>query len=147
MKKFEIKLLKSDVMSEVSLATAYAGIKSNATDAATFRRVAAVPTDEELISRFWKEMCGVVTEKLRDFVTDSSQSDTRFSVTLRLSEAYDESLNPSVESDIFSAFTAGVIARWFRYSLPERSQEWASESETLLQRAYTKLYQRVPPRR
>lgn len=147
MKKLELKLLRTDVMSEVSLATAYAGIKSIATEATVFNRVAAMPSDEELILRFWREMCGIVTEKLREFIIDSLQSDSQFSVTLRLSEAYDESLNPSVESDIYSAFTAGVIARWFRYSLPERSQEWASESMTMLERAYRKLYQRTPPRR
>lgn len=147
MKKLEITLTKSDIMAEVSLATAYAGIKSIATDSATFDRIAAVDSDAGIIHRFWMEMCGLVTEKLRDFVAESSQTEKEFSITMRLSEAYDESMNRSVESDIFSGFTAGVIARWFRFSLPERAKEWEEESLSLLDRAYRKLYQRVPPRR
>ena len=147
MKKLELTIQKSDILSDVSLASAYAGVKGGTGETGYYERVSTTDTDAELLGRFWSDMCGVVFSRFREFITSSATGNDRFTLEMTLSGSYDESLTPSVKGDILSAVTAGVIARWFRYSLPARSAEWEAEAEELLKRAHGKLCTRRPPSR
>lgn len=67
------------------------------------------------------------------------------SLTLEVSGAFDDSLSPSVATDIFSFLVASVAARWFRITWPGRSGEYLTESENILSEIIRKLYHRRRP--
>ena len=146
MKKLLLKIDKNSIISDVSLASAYAAAKRNGGEG-DFDKVAAMQSDSELLTRMWHEMCGLVSEKLKEFIEESAITDESMTLQLNLSNAYDETFNKSIESDLFGSISAGVTARWFRFSLPERAAEWERESLQLLSRGKAKLCHRTPPRR
>ena len=146
MKQIEIIINKVEVLDEISLNSAYAGTKTVGEEG-FYDRVATVEADSLLLSRFWTEMYGEVTEKFREFIVKAEKTETDFSLTLELSNAYDESLTPSVREDIFGGMVKGMMAYWFRYTCPDKSPEWQKESSSLLSRAFAKLCFRKRPRR
>lgn len=143
MKILLINIFKDAIISEVALTSAYAGAKM----AEDFERVATANKDNKLLTRFWMEVCGRVADKLKSLINGHKLSETSLQLQLSLSGNYDESLNESVESDLFSAIAMGVTAGWFRYSLPEKAAEWKTESERLLTSAFSKLCYRRKPQR
>ena len=144
MKNLIIIITKSTVLDDVSLNSAYAGAKSN-DGKASFDKVAVIEQDEAMLSRFWTEMCGKITDKLKEFVAVSSLTSDKFSLTLELSGAYDESMSQSVVEDLKAALATGVTARWFRYTLSDRAEEWDAQSTRLLDSALSKLCHRSKP--
>lgn len=134
-------------MKEVSLASSYAGAKSEAADAEFFDRVAVISADAALLTRFWHETAGIITGRLQPFIVAAGIDDDRLTLKMEMSGSYDESLNTSVEADLFSSLSTGVTARWFRYSFPARAAEWEKESLDLLERAFRKLCHRIRPQR
>lgn len=146
-KIIKINVNKAAIMAEVALASSYAGAKSENSERSLYDRVATIKADEEILSRFWRETCGMVCEKFREWISSLSRSDEELEIALELSGSYEESLNGSVESDIFSGIAAGVIGRWFRYSYPERAKEWEDESGRLLESAEKKICYRKKPKR
>ena len=146
MKEIKIIFNKTEIYDEVSLNSAYAGAK-NATGEDIYERVATVDADRELLSRFLTEMYGKVSERLREFIVESEEREDEILVTLEISGAYDDSLTPSVRSDLFGAMAKGVASMWFRFTSPSRSAEWLAESDSLLSRAYSKLCYRKKPLR
>lgn len=147
MKEIEIIFNKAKILDEVSLNSEYVGSKSTEPDD-IYDRIATVEADTLLLSRFLAEMYGNVTEKLREFISKSGSAGEDFTLTLELSNAYDDSLTHSVKEDLFTAVAKGVAARWFRFTMPDRATEWLNESEALLTRAHTKLcFRRKPLRR
>ena len=143
MKEIKIEIPKQAIMTEVALASSYAGAKSRET--ADFDTVATVKEDEAFLQRFWNDTCGEIASVLQEFVAVALFSGESLKLELELSGAYDEALTPSVEADIFSALSAGVTARWFRFTLPEKAPEWETRSRDLLERAHRKLcYRRKP---
>ena len=146
MKILNISIEKSKILEEVALASAYSGAKTEGSPD-FFDRVATIEEDAGLLSRFWTRMCGTVTDKLKSFITASETTDESLSLTLELSGAYDDSLTPSVKSDLFSAMAAGVAAGWFQITFPSRAHEWEAQSELLLKRCFSKLCHRKKPKR
>lgn len=146
MKDLLIEIRKSAVFDKVSLNTAYTGAK-NSTETRDFDCIATAETDETLLEGFWTSMCGKVCDFLHEFIRDTAIDSSALKLNLEVSGSYRESLTPSVAADIESAIAAGVTARWFRFSYPEQSPEWESESQTLLRRAAGKLCFRRRPMR
>ena len=147
MKNISIKINKDAIISEISLATAYAAAKADSNDRLLFERVATIKADDEILHRFWREMTGKITHRLQEFIAATEVTDEFFSMTLEVSGGYDEILSPSVETDLFSCMAAGIISGWFRFSLPQRAAEWMQESDSFLDRAVSKLCHRSKPRR
>ena len=141
MKIIHIKIDKSNIFADVGLSSAYIEAKEDAAK----NRIATMEQDEALLKRLWSETCGEVTEKLRTFITASEISDEEISLTLELSGSYEDAQTPTVISDIKAALVAGITARWFRYTYPDRSAEWSSESTRLLDRAFSHLCHRKKP--
>lgn len=141
--KIEIIVEKSAVFDIVALNSAYGDASaSDKTD-----RIITLQSDDGLLSGFWRERCGMVTEKLRGFITASTLSADRMNLTLELSSAYDEALTDSMKEDLFKSITSGVTAAWFRFTLRDRAEEWERQSAELLDRAFSKLCHRKKPLR
>lgn len=144
MQQLQISIEEKDVFREISLHTAYAAGKStNKTE--DFNRLATAKCDERILSRLWNEVCGDITERFREFITVYSFENGVFSLTMTVSGFFDPALTPSVVADISNAVTEGVLSKWFRYSFPERAQEWDTLSQSHINSAYAKLCQRRKP--
>lgn len=146
MKKFIVTIEKEAVFDEVALNSAYAGAKSEPVNG-LFDRVATVKADETLLSKFWKEMSGLIADKFREFISATENTDDVFSISMELSNAYDETLSPSVADDIRGAMAAGITAKWFDFSFPDKSKDWLQQAESLLSSAMAKICHRKRPRR
>lgn len=146
MKNIQISLNKTEIFNKVSLNSAYTGAKANGENG-FYDRVATIEADNTLLSGFWTEMCGIVTEKLRDLILSTESDRETFSLTLSLSNAYDDALTPSVNEDISNAFSTGICGRWFRFTYPDKASEWLAQSSDCLNRAFSKLYFRKKPTR
>lgn len=146
MKEIAISIAKSDLFAEIALLSAYAGMK-NAGGNALFERVATAKHDEALLERFWHEFPGILADTFQGIISSCQCSDTTFSMTIAASGAYDDALTPSVKTDIFNAFVAGVAARWFDVTFPEKAAEWHLKADTLLKSVLSKLSQRKKPSR
>lgn len=146
MKNININIDKSIIFRDVSLNSAYAGAK-NTSENGFFERVATIEADEELLSHFWTDMCGLITDRLRAFVTSAEQKEDSLHLTLEVSGSYDDSLTPSVISDLFAAMTAGISARWFSFTFPQQTTDWKIQSNELLNRVIGKLCHRKRPTR
>lgn len=144
MKNLIISIALSSIIDDVSLNSAYAGAKSN-DDGSLFSRVATISDDRTLLSKFLTETCGMVTDRLKEFIVSSSLDSSNFSLKLEISNAFDESLAPFIKDDIHSAIVSGVIYRWFRFTFPDRAEEWKNQSVCLLSSALSKLCQRRKP--
>lgn len=146
MKNVPIKINKAEIFERVSLSSAYTGAK-DIKDPAIYDRVATINEDETLLTGFWQETCGIITEKLREFILSIEDSADELSITMELSGSYDEALTPSVVEDLKGVLTTGIAGRWFRFTYPEKAADWLSQSSTLLNRAFSKLCYRKKPTR
>lgn len=144
MKNIEIIISKTEVLEKVSLESAYTGAKTDQDDR-FYDRVATIDADKELLSGFWIESCGKITDKLREFIRSSVNNELALTLNLEISNAYDEALTPSVKEDLRGVLLYGIIGRWFRFTFPERSAEWLAQSSDLLERACSKLCHRSRP--
>lgn len=146
MKNIKTILTKSEILEEVSLKTEYTGAKAEAPEG-FYDRVATVSADNALLSTFWKEMAGKLMETFRPFVDSMDIGEDSLQISLNVSNGYDESLTPSLENDIRSAFVAGITAGWFRFTSPDKHSEWSEASTRFLSSALSLLCHRRPPRR
>lgn len=146
MKILSIIFNKTDILKEVSLASAYSGAKAEAPES-LFERVATVEEDNELLSRLWTQAGAAILDKFKAFIISSEISDFQISFSMELSSAYDDSLSDSIKSDIFAAFIAAIMALWCKYSWPEKSSGWDVEARDLLARAFSKICHRRRPYR
>lgn len=145
MKKLTLTINRDTILDRVAINAAYAGAKSTAE--ASFTRVATVAADRLILSSFFTEMTGEFLQTLQTFVARSDTKEGSLSIVLELSNSYDDSLTPSVASDVETLFVAGVLQRWFLLSCPERAGERAEEKERLFNRIIGKLCLRRRPTR
>ena len=143
MRKVVITINKSDILDTVALNSAYISTDKEYSG----ERVETIETDNSILTRFWSEMCGNVTEKLRNFIFTGTVNLESMKLELELSNAYDESLTPSVVNDLSAAMVAGVTAQWFQFRFHDRYEEWDNRSSQLLDRAFSKLCHRKKPTR
>lgn len=144
MKNVKIIIEKTKILEDVRMQTAYAGAKSG-DDKGIFLKVAALRSDDELLTGFWRGLCGRITDVLKDFNLVADISDQRMEISLELSGSYDETLTPSVASDIESAIASGVTARWFSITCPEKVAEYEALAEGKIRSFVGKLCHRKRP--
>lgn len=146
MKNFSFVITKSAVFQEVALNTAYTGAKADS-DKPIFSRVSTIDADDELLSRLWRNATGELIEKLREFIDSSQVSETGLTINMKLSNAYDESLSPVVEADVFAFFVAAVTAEWMAFALPSLADDWRTKAAELLNRILANICYRKKPSR
>ncbi|MCH5234901.1 MAG: hypothetical protein J1E16_06375 [Muribaculaceae bacterium] len=144
MKKIEIKINKTEILEKVSLSSAYLGYKAENAET-LYDRISTIEADKPLLGEFWTEMCGIMTEKFREFIVNVEKEETGMNLTLELSNAYDDALTPSVKDNLVAAIVTGICGRWFRFTFPEKSEEWLNESGELIGSAMKKLCYRKKP--
>lgn len=146
MKNIKIIINKTDIFRDVSLNSEYTGAKSDS-EQDIYARVATIEEDDALLSKLWGQTCGDIIDRLRGFISDSSASDSELKLTLEVSGAFDDTLTQSVIDDLNIACSAGVTARWFRFTFPALCNEWETLALASLDKALAKICHRRPPQR
>ena len=146
MKNIKIIIEKTKIMQEVSIASAYTGIKSDNGDE-FYARVATASADETLLSRYWIEICGKLMEKLRHFIRGSQYGQDSLELELEVSGSFDDSLTEAVKHDLMAGAANGVTAGWFALTCPDKADEYSAKSEALIDRAVSNLYYKKAPRK
>ena len=142
MKTITLTLSKRDIFNEIGKSTAYTGAKSDSdANNLLYDRVATVEEDCQLLERYCDVACSEFLEEIKEFVTEVDFSGESINLTLETSGFYDDSLTPSLQTDLFAYLVASISMRWFRITLPER------EAARMLEKALSKLYHRRKPER
>ena len=147
MKKLEFDIEKSSIEEMIGEATAYAGAKSVSGEGATYERVATAEGDRRILERYLSDACAAAVERLRPFVVGVNFSGERVRMTLEVSGSYEDSMQPAAESAFRSYLAAWATGRWMRLTMPEKWEEWRSETDRLLNELERNLYHRRRPRR
>lgn len=146
MKYIELAIRNADIFKELAKVTAYAGAKSDSDALAdVVDRVATVKEDDELLSRYWEMACSGLVDRLKSFVTGADFAGDTLTLQLEVSGSYDDSMTPSLRTDIFSYLVADIAARWFRIAWQEKAEAYIVEADRLLTEAERKLYHRRRP--
>lgn len=143
----QIQISKADVYDEVAKTTSYAGAKQMDTDAAAYSRIFTVDEDEVALERFWAEACSAVDNTVKQFITTSNHTLQQYAPTLTMSEAYDTSLDDSVEQSIFSYFVYSISAKWYKYTNKPDVDDCAAMAAAVLNDVRAKIYYRKKPTR
>lgn len=154
MKEIELSVNKANVYTEVAKTTAYTGSKMQ-DDKEAYSRIFATDEDREMLERFWVEACNGATELLKQFIVTVSDQpmshgvelDKNYVVRLELSSSYDESLNSSIETSLFSYFVAVIVAKWYHFCNKGDAESYEHDAQLALDDVRSKIYYRKKPRR
>lgn len=151
MKQLILSTSLPQLIAEVSLTTAYLGVKQAPEEnpGNHFDRLAVIDSDKELMTRFAKESLSELAERLKGAVARVTFlfSEQPVGLTLTLSDSYDEQLSPSVRGNFDAYMLHAVTSRWLRLVMPEKEGVWLAESQRLLSEIVSTLCHRNPPRR
>lgn len=156
MKKLTLQIENSQLFGEVSRLTSYLGAKQamgmtygekGADPGAHFDRVAVVDADRKLLVRFTTEAASSLAERIKGMMTGMVVTDEKVSLSLQLSDSYDECLTPSVLSNFQSYMTSAVTARWLNLCDSAKEERWESDAQRLLNEILATVYHRNPPSR
>ena len=146
MQTIKIILLKSDVLAAIASNTSYTGTKTESANPGEFYdRVATVEKDAELLSLYWQDTCASLADALRTFIVEAKFGRETLTLTLEVSNSYDATLTPAVETGISAVVVAAMISRWFRITMPQRAAEWEKEATRQFEALLANLYHRKKP--
>ena len=142
-----LTVVKNDVMTEVAKTTAYAGQKMVDDDDA-YDRIFATDADREMLERFWQESQIAVCEQLkRQLVSETGEENGDWSVTLSLSQSFDQALTLSMKKELGSFFVTSIVAKWFAFCNKKEAGDYGTMASELLIGVHKKaLYKRKPSR-
>lgn len=145
---------KANVYTEVAKTTSYSGVKK-ASDGSLYEQIFTTDEDRLLLERFWNEAANAATELFKPFlvsVTSTAQShginlSANYTVVLALSNAYDSSLNDSVQSSLFSYFVNFIVSRWYKFANKDEAEEFGTQAVAMLDDVKSKIFYKKKPTR
>ncbi len=145
---------KANVYTEVAKTTSYSGVKK-AADGSLYEQIFTTDEDRLLLERFWNEAANAATELFKPFlvsVTSTAQShginlSANYTVVLALSNAYNSSLNDSVQSSLFSYFVNFIVSRWYKFANKDEAEEFGTQAVAMLDDVKSKIFYKKKPTR
>lgn len=138
-----LNINREDVYREVDKTTDYTGSKLQNGDENARDRIMASEDDMKNLSRFWEEACATTNERLKEMVESSSLPSAQdYSVTLKVSVAYDTVLTPSVEATLRTFFITFITGKWYVFANKGESEEYMGQCVELMEDIRRKLYSR-----
>mgnify|MGYP003307805544 CR=1 FL=1 len=143
---------KVEVYNEVAKTTSYTGIKMSGAD---YERIFTTDEDRMMLERFFNEAANNLTDLFKPFITQVSDTaplhcfdlGRNYEVELELSSSYDENLNGSIQSSMFSYFTNFIVGSWYKFTNKGEAEGYLGDATALLLDIKSKLYFRKKPRR
>ena len=143
---------KAEVYNEVAKTTSYTGIKMSGED---YERVFTTDEDRMFLERFFNEAANGLTDVLKPFLVTVSDTSPlhcidlsrNYVVALELSSSYDEHLNGSIQSSMFSYFTNFIVGNWYKFANKSEAAEYLANAASMVLDIKSKIYYRKKPRR
>lgn len=154
MKNITFIVNKAAVYDEVAKTTSYVGAKMLG-DESAYRRIFTTDADQLMLERFWNETCSAVTERLKRFVVEDStytspdavDISANYSLTLKVSNNFDNAIEDSINASLFSCFVASIVSKWFKFTNRDEVEAYVTEGASLLDDVMRKVCHRKRPLR
>ena len=146
METITITVSQSDIYNEVAKATDYTGSKLIDGDEKARDRILIADDDLKELGRFWEETVSATNENLKEMlISDITDADKYYKVILRVSKAWDKTLQNSVQSTLRSFFISSIIGQWFKFANKAEAQEYLTTAGEIMINVERLLYARKRP--
>jgi len=135
----------NSVMDGVSQIVAYTAAKADPTGAA-FDTVAIVDEDAEVLARAWDESQTTLLHALRRFVVAYMDVADYFSVTLKVSPAFNTALKGAMEEAMTNFFVYSVASKWFVYTNKQEAGAYANGATAYLNNVHSMALHKQAPK-
>jgi hypothetical protein len=136
---------KGEVYEEVAKTTSYTGAKMS--DEHAYGRIFTTDEDQTMLERFWNECRNTVCNSMKKVLASESEAGGVFSLSLELSNSFDEALAESMQRSLFSFFTMNITSKWYTFANKEEATGYASEAATYLDDIMRKAFFKKKPMR
>lgn len=134
---------KESVYEEVAQTTAYTGAKMD--DEHAYDRIFTTDEDKSMLERFWNESKNTVCNSLKRVLASEQESDGDYSLSLELSNAFDEALTESMQRSLFSFFVMNITAKWYTFANKDEAKGYATEAATYMDDILRKAFFKKRP--
>ena len=147
MKTLLLTVGREDVYSEVEKTTEYTGAKMMHADKGAHDRLSVTEADRELLSRFFDEAAGVVTDECKRFVDEVTLDEAGYEARLSMSDSYDEHLSDSIRTSLRNFFVAAVIAKWCKIVGSDAGAAYSADATAAMLDVRSKIFNRKRPQK
>lgn len=136
---------KEQVYEEVAQTTAYTGAKMD--DEHAYDRIFTTDEDKSMLERFWSESKNTICNSLKKLLVSETEIDGNYTLSLGLSNSFDEALKDSMQRSLFSYFVMNITAKWYTFTNKQEAKGYASEAATYIEDVMRKAYFKKKPTR
>lgn len=135
MKKIELTILKSDVYEEVAKTTSYIGAKM---PEGSYETVFTTDDDRLMLERFWNEAYSDATLALNRYLhsqngnVPGTGTNSNFNIVLHVSSRYNDALNDSLKSSLYSFLVNSITSKWLGFINAEGSSAYKAMADASL---------------
>ena len=133
-------------MQEVAQTTNYIGAKKDG-DEGALERISTVDEDQQELERFWNECRAEVTQSLIGLQPHDALAGDVFSLSLEVSQRFNQAQLPSMQTGLFSYFVQSIVAKWCMYANKDESVNYAQRAEAIITELKEKAYHKLAPTR
>ena len=141
-----LKIKKSEVYHEATKTTAYVADKAKEIENA-YDKICITPENREVLERFWRETCAIVSTKLSSMIEEVSKQPTShnvdlgcdYDITLKTSPKFDDVLEDTVRISLESFFIRYILYKWFQICYPEIAPQYNMEAFACLDEVVFRL--------
>ncbi|MCU6767350.1 hypothetical protein OCV73_00035 [Barnesiella propionica] len=148
MKEITLIVNRASVYDEVAKTTSYTGAKMQNEDETAYNRIFTTDEDQQMLERFWIEACHIATDNFKPFIMHVSKyTESDYIVKLKLSSSFDENLNATTESSLFSFFVVTIVAKWYQFTNKGETEYYTNYATKLMTDVMRKIYWKKKPKR
>lgn len=138
-----LNIKKDAVYEEVAQTTSYTGAKMD--DEHAYERIFTTDEDKSILERFWNESKNTICNELKKVLCSETDIDGDYTLELGLSDAFNTTLIPSMESSLFSFFVMNITAKWYTFTNKGEATGYASEAATNMEDIKRKAFFKNKP--
>ena len=145
MKERRIEIGKDAVYRAVSMAAEYAGAKKG--DESAYDRMMVTDENAEILDTYWEKSKSLLCVLLKEVLSGEEEIGGKYSLTLELSNLFDDTLFRHLNQSIFVYLVSSMTAEWYAICDKEDYQPKAAEAAVAAETIKLILYSRKRPDR
>lgn len=134
---------KDKVYEEVAKTTSYTGAKMD--DETAYDRIFTTDGDKDMLERFWSESKNTVCNSLKKLLAGEEETEGIYTLSLELSNSFDEALTGSMQRSLFSFFVMNITAKWYTFTNKQEATGYAAEAATYIDDIMRKAFFKKKP--
>ena len=140
-----IEVKKSEVYEEVKKTSWYAGVKLGDE---SYKIIAINDEDRVMLERFFEESKNLAINRLvKVFFKESvSEDNDTYTMHLKLPDAFNINLLPSIESSLLSFFALSILSKWFTFTNKPEAAQYGTDAVAMLEDVATKVRYKLRPK-